>query len=122
MNIAILSCKNIKDESCIGCHRCLTAVDKREGAFERYKDRDDIKLKAILHCGGCPGAGAVNRLANLKTWIAPMGDNIDAIHIGSCLLKFCPHKDIIIERIKEKAGVEVIEGSHYYAPPTIFGS
>lgn len=37
MNIAILSCKNIKDETCIGCHRCLMAFDKREGEFERYK-------------------------------------------------------------------------------------
>ena len=122
MNIAILSCKNIKDESCFGCHRCLTAVDKKEGEFERYKDNGDMKLKAILHCGGCPGVGAINRLANLKTWIAPMGDTIDAIHIGTCLMKYCPHKDVILERVKEKAGVDVIEGSHYYAPPKIFGS
>jgi len=28
MNIAILSCKNIKDETCIGCHRCLMAFDR----------------------------------------------------------------------------------------------
>jgi predicted metal-binding protein len=122
MNVAILSCKNIKDESCFGCHRCLTAVDKKEGEFERYKDDEDMKLKAILHCGGCPGAGVVNRMANLKTWIAPMGDSIDAIHVGTCIMKYCPHKDVILERVKEKAGVDVVEGSHYYAPPTIFGS
>ena len=122
MNVAILSCKNIKDESCFGCHRCLTAVDKKEGEFERYKDNGDMKLKAIMHCGGCPGVGVVNRMANLKTWIAPMGDTIDAIHVGTCIIKYCPHKDVILERVKEKAGVEVIEGSHYYAPPKIFGN
>lgn len=33
MNIAILTCKNIKDETCIGCHRCLMAFDKKEGEF-----------------------------------------------------------------------------------------
>ena len=122
MNIAILACKNIKDESCFGCHRCLTAFDKREGEFERYKENPDARLKAILHCGGCPGMAPVNRLANLKVWMAPMGETIDAIHIGTCLIKNCPYKDSILANVKEKAGVEVIEGSHYYAPPKIFGS
>lgn len=31
MNIAVLSCKNIKDETCIACHRCLMGFDKKEG-------------------------------------------------------------------------------------------
>lgn len=122
MNIAILSCKNIKDESCFGCHRCLLGMDKKEGEFERYKDNPDAKLRAILHCGGCPGMAPVNRLANLKVWMAPMGETIDKIHIGTCLMKYCPYKDSILQKVKEKAGVEVIEGTHYYAPPTIFGS
>ena len=122
MNIAILACKNIKDESCFGCHRCLMAFDKREGEFERYKDKPDVKLRAILHCGGCPGMSPVNRLANLKTWMAPLGETIDAIHVGTCLIKNCPYKDAILTTVKEKAGVEVIEGSHSYMPPTIFGN
>jgi len=121
MNIAILSCKNIKDESCLGCHRCLMAFDKKEGEFERYKDKPDVKLRAILHCGGCPGMAPVNRLANLKAWMALTGETIDVIHIGTCLIKNCPYKDTILEKVKEKAGVEVIEGTHYYIPPTIFG-
>lgn len=49
MNIAILSCKNIKDETCIGCHRCLMAFDKKEGEFERYKGTD-AKLRGLVHC------------------------------------------------------------------------
>jgi len=122
MNVAILACKNIKDESCFGCHRCLMAFDKREGEFERYKDNPDVRLRAILHCGGSPGMAPVNRLANLKTWMAPMGETIDGIHVGTCLIKNCPHKDTILVNVKEKTGVEVIEGSHSYMPPTIFGS
>jgi predicted metal-binding protein len=109
VNIAILSCKNIKDESCFGCHRCLLGMDKQEGEFERYKDNPDAKLRAILHCGGCPG-------------MAPMGETIDKIHIGTCLIKYCPYKDSILQKVKEKAGIEVIEGTHYYAPPTILGA
>jgi len=93
MNIAVLSCKNIKDETCIACHRCLMGFDKKEGEFERYKDTD-AKL---------------------------MGESIDAVHIGTCLLDNCPYKDTIIEKVKAKAGVDVIEGTHPYRPVQVFG-
>ena len=122
MNVAILSCKNIKDETCLGCHRCLMAFDKSEGEFEHYKDNSDVKLRAILHCGGCPGNGPVLRLINLKAWMALSGETIDAIHVGTCVVKNCPHKETILEKVKEKAGVAVIEGTHYYIPPAVFGN
>ena len=122
MNIAILSCKNIKDEHCIGCHRCLMGFDKKEGEFERYKGNGEVKLRGLLHCGGCPGTSPVLRLVNLKTWMAPMGETIDAIHIGTCLLDNCPYKDTIIEKVKAKAGVDVILGTHPYRPVQIFGN
>jgi predicted metal-binding protein len=121
MNIAVLGCKNIKDESCIGCQRCLTAFDKKEGEFERYKGTD-AKLRALVNCGGCPGTSPVLRLVMLKTWMAPMGETIDAIHIGTCLLDNCPYKDTIIQKVKAKAGVPVIEGSHPYKPVKVFGT
>ena len=120
MNIAILSCKHIQDETCIGCHRCLMGLDKKEGEFARYKGTD-AKLRAIIHCGGCPGTSPVLRLANLKVWMAPFGESIDVVHIGTCLLHNCPYKDTIIEKVKAKAGVEVVEGTHPYAPVRVFG-
>ncbi|MFP3869706.1 MAG: CGGC domain-containing protein [Syntrophobacteria bacterium] len=121
MNVAVLSCKNIKDETCLGCHRCLLAFDKREGEFERYKGAD-AKLRALLHCGGCPGTSPVLRLVALKTWMDLMGESIDSLHIGTCLLDNCPYKDEIIRKVKAKAGVDVIEGSHPYRPEKVFGS
>ena len=66
MNIAVLSCKNIKDDVCLGCHRCLLGFDKNEGEFER-------------------------------------------------------EKDTIVEKLKAKAGVEVIEGTHPYRPVQVLG-
>ena len=78
MNIAVLSCKNIKDETCLGCQRCLMAFDKKEGEFERYKGTD-AKLRALLHCGGCPGTSPVVRLVNLKAWMGLTDETIDAI-------------------------------------------
>ena len=121
MNIAVLSCKNIKDETCIGCHRCLMGFDKKEGEFERYNDTD-AKMRGLIHCGGCPGTSPVLRLVGLKTWMTPMGESIDAVHIGTCLLDNCPHKDTIIDKVKAKAGVEVIEGTHPYRPEQVFGA
>ena len=53
MNIAVLSCKNIKDETCIACHRCLMGFDKKEGEFERYKDTD-AKLTLTLQKSRMP--------------------------------------------------------------------
>ena len=61
------------------------------------------------------------RLVQLKGWMAPMNETVDAVHIGTCLLDNCPYKDTIIEKVKAKAGVEVIEGSHYYRPVQVFG-
>ena len=95
--------------------------DQKEGEFERYKGKD-TKLRALLHCGGCPGTSPVLRLVALKCWMAPMGESIDAIHIGTCLLDNCPHKDTIIEKVQAKAGVDVIEGSHSYRPDQVFGN
>jgi hypothetical protein len=52
--------------------------------------------------------------------MAPMGETIGKIYIGTCLIKYCPCNDSILQKVKEKAGVAVIEDAHYYAPPTIF--
>jgi predicted metal-binding protein len=121
MNIAVMSCKNIKDEICIGCQRCLMGFDKKEGEFERYKDTD-AKLRALIHCGGCPGTSPVLRMISLKVWMAPMNESIDAVHLGTCLIDNCPHKDEILQKVKAKAGVEVIEGSHPYRAEQVFGN
>ena len=122
MNIAVVSCKKIKDECCIGCHRCLTAFDKKEGEFERYQGNGEVKLKGLVHCGDCPGSGVVVRLMQLKTWMAPFEETIDAVHIGTCLLDNCPHKEELINKVKAKAGVDVIEGTHPYKPVQVFGN
>jgi predicted metal-binding protein len=118
MNVAVLSCKHIKDESCIGCHRCLTAWDKKEGEFSQY--HSDDKLKALVHCGDCPGTGAVVRLMQLKTWMLPFQEKIDQLHIGTCLQNHCPHAETIINMVKAKAGVPVIEGTHPYKPVQVW--
>lgn len=121
MNIAIMGCKEIKDETCIGCQRCLTAFHRREGEFQRYKDMPDARIVAIFHCGGCPATSPVLRMKQLQSWMTPMGEKVDVLHTGTCLKNHCAYKDALMKSVLAKAGVDVIEGTHPYVPMNVFG-
>jgi len=117
--ILIVGCKKGMDDVCIGCSRCLVGFNRREGEFERYKDQE-AEVMGLLNCGDCPGATIVTRLAQVKLWNAPMNEKPTKVHIAACLVDHCPYKDTIVGKIKAKAGVEVIEGTHPYKPADIF--
>ncbi len=122
--ILMVKCQMISNQNlCPGDARCLVAFARKEGEFERYKN-DEAHIIGIIDCGGCEGNKnrVIPSLALLKTQLAALNEKPDVIHIGTCIMKFCKRKDDLIEAIKEKAGIEVIEGSHPYVPPTIFGS
>jgi len=122
--IAILACQMIREQNlCPADSRCFISLSRKEGEFERYKN-DEVSILGIINCGGCEGNRnrAICSLVLLKRELSAFKENIDALHIGTCMMKFCPRKDDIIAAVKEKAGIEVIEGTHKYAPPTIFGS
>jgi len=117
--VLIVGCKNTMDDVCIGCSRCMVGFNRKEGEFERYRE-EGAELMGLLGCGGCPGASIVMRLAQMKLWNAPMSENPTKIHVAPCLAMHCPYKDVIIQKIKAKAGVEVVEGTHPYLPSDIF--
>ena len=117
--ILIIGCKNTMDDVCIGCSRCMTGFNRREGHFERYKDTD-AQLIGILNCGGCPGSSIVQRLIQVRLWNMPLGEQPTKIHIGPCLADHCPHYDDLVTKIQVKAGIEVIEGCHPYMPEKVF--
>jgi len=117
--LLIIGCKRAMDDVCIGCSRCIVAFNRREGEFSRYKNMD-VELIGLLNCGDCPGAAIVPRLAQISLWNKPLDEKITKVHIAVCLKDHCPYKDTIIEKIRAKAGVEVIEGTHPYIPEDIF--
>lgn len=117
--ILIVGCKKIMDDVCIACSRCMVAFNRREGEFERYKNQD-AQLIGILNCGDCPGVGVVIRLAQLNLWNKAVNETITKVHIATCLFDNCPYKEILTKKIKAKAGVEVVEGTHQYRPNDIF--
>jgi len=122
MNIAVMGCKNIKDETCIGCQRCLLAFQRKEGEFARYADNPDARLVALFHCGGCPATSPVLRMVQLRDWMTPMGEKVDVVHLGTCIKNHCAYKDQLMQVVQAKAGIEVVEGSHPYVPMNVFGN
>ncbi|MCD6547921.1 MAG: putative metal-binding protein [Thermodesulfobacterium sp.] len=122
--VVIVKCQMISNQNlCPGDAKCMVAFMRREGEFERYKN-EDAHIIGIVDCGGCEGNKnrVVCSLALLKLQLAALNEKPDVVHVGTCIMKFCKRKDDLIAAIKEKAGVEVVEGTHSYAPPTIFGS
>ncbi len=117
--ILILGCKKTMDDICIACSRCNVGFNRKDGEFSRYTETD-AELIGILSCGDCPGGATVNRLIQLKLWNTPMNELPTKIHIAPCILNGCPYKDKLLEAVKNKAGIEVIEGTHPYKPDTIF--
>jgi predicted metal-binding protein len=117
--ILIVGCKNTMDDVCIGCSRCLVGFNRREGAFEAYKDRD-AQVMGVLSCGGCPGSSIVMRLAQVKLWNLPLQEKPDVIHVGPCLVDHCPEAETILKKIEAKAGIPVVRATHPYIPADIF--
>ncbi len=117
--ILIVGCKRAMDDVCIGCSRCMVAFNRREGEFSRYQGQA-AEIIGLLNCGDCPGAAIVTRLAQARLWNDPMGEKATKIHVGPCITDHCPHKEILLEKMRAKSGVEVLEGTHPYKPEDIF--
>ncbi|MEW6182918.1 MAG: CGGC domain-containing protein [Bacillota bacterium] len=121
--IALISCTMVRKRNlCPGDVRCLVAMNRREGEFERYKD-EDVAVVGIVDCGECEGnksGRVVLSLATLKGPLAMLNETLDVIHIGTCIMSFCPRKDDILKAVRDKVGIDVVEGGHKYMPPKIF--
>jgi predicted metal-binding protein len=117
--ILIVGCKRAMDDVCIGCSRCMVGFNRCEGEFERYKDLE-AEIVGLLNCGDCPGATVVTRLAQVNLWNRPMEEKVTQIQVAPCIIDHCPHKETLMDKIKAKAGVPVIEGTHPYKPNDIF--
>lgn len=117
--VLIVGCKKTMDDVCIACSRCMVGFNRREGEFARYND-EGAELMGLLNCGDCPGSAIVTRLAQVNLWNKPMGETVTKIHVAPCLADNCPQAETLIEKMRNKAGVEVIVGTHPYAPSDIF--
>ncbi|MTI81959.1 MAG: CGGC domain-containing protein [Firmicutes bacterium] len=117
--VAVFTCKKIRDISCIGCIKCFKAVSDRAGEFSRYIDEDEVEIVAMTNCGDCPGLTmprAVLLMENLKA----QGREVDVIHFGTCMVKAvqtaaCPiNLDKLKITFENKFKKEVVIGTHNY--------
>lgn len=119
--MVILKCQLMSSLNlCPGDAKCLVAFMRKEGEFERYRSVP-AAIVGIIDCGGCDGTRAVPSLGLLKMHLASLKEDADVVHVGTCITKFCPRKDDIVKAVRERAGVEVVEGTHKYVVERIFG-
>jgi predicted metal-binding protein len=103
--------------------KCLRALRRREGAFERYGE-DEVELVGYTTCGGCPGGNVEYAPAEMKK------NGAEVVHLATGFLVGyppCPYIDHFVRFIPEKYGMEVVLGTHpipenYYATHQALGT
>ena len=88
--------------------KCFRALEKREGAFSRYRD-EEVELVGYTTCDGCPGGNVEYAPAEMKR------NGAEVVHLATGLLVGyppCPYIDDFRKFIETKYGMEVVLGTH----------
>ena len=105
VKIGIIICDRYR--RCAG-GKCFRSLQKREGAFARYKNMD-VELVGYTTCDGCPGG-------NIEYAVDEMMKNkVTKIHLATGLIVGyppCPYIKDFISFIETKYGLEVVLGTH----------
>ncbi len=104
--IGIIICDRYR--SCAG-GKCFRALQKREGAFNIYKDNEDVELVGYTSCGGCPGGNIEYAPEEMKK------NGADVVHFATGFIVGyppCPYINHFKEFIREKYGMKVVVGTH----------
>ncbi|MGC7873766.1 CGGC domain-containing protein [Desulfosporosinus sp. SYSU MS00001] len=115
-NILIVSCAKIRDISCVACLKCFKAAQLKEGEFAKY---DSVQIVGNSSCGDCPGL-VMPKVGLVMEMSDYLDRDIDAIHIGTCVVKAkstagCPiDLDGIKAKLEAKYGKPVVLGTHNY--------
>ncbi len=103
--IGIIICDRYR--RCAG-GKCFRSLQKREGAFARYKDMD-VELVGYTSCDGCPGGNIEYAVDEM------MKNNVTKIHLATGLIVGyppCPYIQDFTNFIEAKHGLEVVLGTH----------
>jgi predicted metal-binding protein len=52
--------------------------------------------------------------------MTPLGEKVDVLHVGTCVMNHCEYRDGLLESVQRKAGVPVVMGTHDYVPDAVF--
>ena len=104
--IGIIICDRYR--TCAG-GKCFRALQDREGAFDIYKEDEDVELVGYTNCGGCPGGNIEYAPEEMKK------NGAEVIHLATGFVVGyppCPYIDHFQKFIKEKYGMKVVIGTH----------
>lgn len=105
VKIGIIICDRYR--RCAG-GKCFRALEKREGAFSIYRNKETT-LVGYTTCDGCPGG-------NIEYAPEEMIRNgADVIHLATGLIVGyppCPRIDFFSDFIQSRYGVSVVLGTH----------
>ncbi len=109
--IGILTCSNATQD--LGCSSvsCLRDMRKRKGAFERYRDVEQLDLIGIINCSGCPTLTGPEKLLSRIRALTEF--RVEAIHFTYCMDVLCPFKNkykALLE--KEFPEIKIVIGTH----------
>ncbi|MFA5417784.1 MAG: CGGC domain-containing protein [Bacteroidales bacterium] len=105
IKIGIIICDRY--HTCAG-GKCFSALQNREGAFNKYKDQE-VELAAYTTCGGCPGGNIEYAPKEMKK------NGVTHIHFATGFLVGyppCPYMEHFAKLIPEKYGMKVVFGTH----------
>jgi len=104
--IGIIICDRYRN--CAG-GKCFRALQNREGAFNIYKDNEDVELVGYTSCGGCPGGNIEYAPEEMKM------NGAEVVHFATGFVVGyppCPYIAGFKEFIEEKYGMKVVVGTH----------
>jgi predicted metal-binding protein len=105
IKIGIITCARY--QNCSG-GKCFRAMNKREGAFDIYKNKE-IELVGYTTCGGCPGGNIEYAPEEMKK------NGAEVIHFSTGMLigyPPCLYIDYFRKYIQGRFGLKVIVGTH----------
>ena len=103
--IGIIICDRYR--RCAG-GKCFRSLQKREGAFSRYKNME-IEIVGYTTCDGCPGGNIEFAVDEMKR------NGAHVIHLATGLIVGyppCPYITYFHNFIKTRYGLEVVYGTH----------
>jgi len=104
--IGIIICDRYRN--CAG-GKCFKALKNREGAFDIYKDDEEVELVGYTNCGGCPGGNIEYAPEEMKK------NGAEVIHLATGFVVGyppCPYIDDFKNVIREKFNMQVVVGTH----------
>jgi predicted metal-binding protein len=105
LRIGIIICDRYR--RCAG-GKCFSSFRKREGAFQRYRNKT-AEIVGYTSCDGCPGG-------NIEYAAEEMIKNgASIIHLATGLLVGyppCPHLEYFKKFLEKRYNIEVVYGTH----------